>query len=348
LIQEIPVNNRSAINVSLQEDVSTLDEIVVVGYGTMKRSDVTGAMVSVSSRALEESVSTTIDQVLQGRAAGVQIQQNSGAPGASSSIRIRGISSITGSNEPIFVIDGVIVDSNTGQAGQNAFASINPSDIASIDILKDASATAIYGSRAANGVILITTKRGQAGEMRVNFDTYFGFQELPRHLELLNLQEYAIHKNTRSDLGIVMRDPNFIRPDLLGEGTDWQEEMFNRAEMQSYNVSVSGGNDRNSYSMSLGYLDQEGIALGSSFDRLNLRGLFDAQVKDYLKAGINFAFSNINQNTTFSDQSLILTALRQTPNVAVRNSEGTFDGPVTDEFVQNNPVGLASIRENRS
>src|SRR5690606_7460696 len=213
LIQEIPVNNRSAINVSLQEDVSTLDEIVVVGYGTMKRSDVTGAMVSVSSRALEESVSTTIDQVLQGRAAGVQIQQNSGAPGASSSIRIRGVSSITGSNEPIFVIDGVIVDSNTGQAGQNAFASINPSDIASIDILKDASATAIYGSRAANGVILITTKRGQAGEMRVNFDTYFGFQELPKRLELLNLQEYAIHKNTRSDLGIVMRDPNFIRPD---------------------------------------------------------------------------------------------------------------------------------------
>ena len=348
LTQEIPVNNQSVINAILQTDVSSLDEIVVVGYGTMKRSDVTGAMVSVSSRALEESVSTTIDQVLQGRAAGVQIQQNSGAPGASSSIRIRGISSITGSNEPIFVIDGVIVDSNTGQAGQNAFASINPSDIASIDILKDASATAIYGSRAANGVILITTKRGQAGEMRVNFDTYFGFQELPKRLELLNLQEYAIHKNTRSDLGIVMRDPNFIRPDLLGEGTDWQEEMFNRAEMQSYNVSVSGGNERNSYSMSMGYLDQEGIALGSSFDRLNLRGLFDAQVKDYLKAGINFAFSNINQNTTFSDQSLILTALRQTPNVAVRNSEGTFDGPVTDEFVQNNPVGLASIRENRS
>jgi len=348
LTSEVPVNNQSEINVSLATDVSSLDEIVVVGYGTMKRSDVTGAMVSVSSDAIEETVATTIDQVLQGRAAGVQIQQNSGAPGGSSSIRIRGISSITGSNEPIFVIDGVIVDSNTGQGGQNAFASINPSDIASIDILKDASATAIYGSRAANGVILITTKRGQAGEMRINFDTYFGFQELPKHLELLNLQEYAIHKNTRSDLGIVMRDPNFIGPDLLGEGTDWQEEMFNRAEMQSYNLSISGGNERNSYSMSLGYLDQEGIALGSSFDRLNLRGLFDSQVKDYLKAGINFAFSNINQNTTFSDQSLILTALRQTPNVAVRNSEGTFDGPVTDEFVQNNPVGLASIRENRS
>ncbi len=346
--EEMPVNGRSEINVTLIPDVSTLDEVVVVGYGTMKRSDVTGAMVSVSSEALEESVPTTVDQVLQGRAAGVQIQQNSGAPGGSSSIRIRGISSITGSNEPIFVIDGVIVDSNTGQGGQNAFASINPSDIASIDILKDASATAIYGSRAANGVILITTKRGQAGEMRVNFDTYVGLQELPNHLDMLNLQEYAIHKNTRSELGIVEQDPNFIRPELLGEGTDWQEEMFDQAMMESYNLSVSGGNDKNSYSMSIGYLDQEGIALGSSFDRLNLRGLFDTQVKEYLKTGINFAFSNINQNTTFSDQSLILTALKQTPNVAVRNAEGTFDGPVTDEFVQNNPVGLASIRENRS
>ena len=346
--EEVPVNGQSEINVTLIQDVSALDEVVVVGYGTMKKSDVTGAVVSVSSDALEESVPTTVDQVLQGRAAGVQIQQNSGAPGGSSSIRIRGISSITGSNEPIFVIDGVIVDSNTGQGGQNAFASINPSDIESIDILKDASATAIYGSRAANGVILITTKRGQAGEMRVNFDTYVGFQELPKHLDMLNLQEYAIHKNTRSELGIVQQDPNFIRPELLGEGTDWQEEMFDRAMMESYNLSVSGGNEKNNYSMSIGYLDQEGIALGSSFDRLNLRGLFDTQVKDYLKTGINFAFSNINQNTTFSDQSLILTALKQTPNVAVRNAEGTFDGPVTDEFVQNNPVGLASIRENRS
>lgn len=348
ITEEIPVNNQSEINVTLISDVSSLDEVVVIGYGTMKRSDVTGAMVSVSSESIEESVPTTIDQVLQGRAAGVQIQQNSGAPGASSSIRIRGISSISGSNEPIFVIDGVIVDSGTGQTGQNAFASINPSDIASIDILKDASATAIYGSRAANGVIQITTKRGQAGEMRVNFDSYVGFQELPTKLDLLNLREYAIHKNTRAELNIVEQDPFFIRPDLLGEGTDWQEEMFTQAMMQSYNVSVSGGTEKSSYSMSLGYLDQEGIALGSSFDRLNLRGLFDTQVKEYLKTGINFAFSNINQNTTFSDQSLILTALKQTPNVAVRNAEGNFDGPVTDEFVQNNPVGLASIRENRN
>ncbi|MGB3774044.1 MAG: SusC/RagA family TonB-linked outer membrane protein, partial [Leeuwenhoekiella sp.] len=346
--KEIDVNDQTTINTSLESDISALDEVVVVGYGTMKRSDVTGAVVSVSQQAIEESVPTTIDQVLQGRAAGVQIQQNSGAPGASSSIRIRGISSITGSNEPIFVIDGVIIDSNTGQSGQNAFAAINPADIVSIDILKDASATAIYGSRAANGVILITTKRGKNGEATITLDSYIGYQELPNKLDLLNLQEYAIHKNTRADLGIVQRDPEFIRPELLGAGTDWQDEMFQKALMQNYNLSVSGGNEKSTYSMSLGYLDQEGIALGSSFERFNMRGVFDSQVKEFLKMGINFNFNNINQKTTFSDQSLILTALRQTPNVAVRNSDGSFDGPATDEFTQNNPVGLATLRDNRN
>lgn len=344
--QEIPVNGRSTINVRLVQDSEALAEIVVIGYGTVEKGDVTGAVSSISSDAIERSNPITIDQVLQGRVAGVHIQQNSGAPGASSSIRIRGISSITGSNEPIFVIDGVIIDGNVGGAGLNAFASINPANIASIDILKDASATAIYGSRAANGVIIITTKTGQAGEMKVNLNTYIGFQELPKQLDLLNLREYAIHKNKRAELGIVEQDPHFIRPDLLGEGTDWQDEMFDRAMMESYNLSVSGGSEKNSYSMNIGYLDQEGIALGSSFNRLNLRGVFDVQVKEYLKTGITFAFSNINQTTTFSDQALILTALKQTPNVAVRNAEGTFAGPVTDEFVQNNPVGLATLREN--
>lgn len=346
--QEITYEGQDEINVTLELDVSSLDEVVVIGYGSMKRTDMTGSVTSVSSKAIEESVPTTIDQVLQGRAAGVQIQQNSGAPGASSSIRIRGVSSITGSNEPIFVIDGVIIDSNTGQSGQNAFAAINPADIESIDILKDASATAIYGSRAANGVILITTKRGKNGETTVNLNSYMGYQELPTQLDLLNLQEYAIHKNTRADLGIVQQDPEFIRPDLLGEGSDWQAAMFNRATMQSHNLSITGGNEKSTYAMTVGYLEQEGIALGSDFDRINLTGNFDTQAKDYLKLGINFAFNNINQTSTFSDEALILTALRQTPNVAVRNADGTFDGPVTDEFTQNNPVGLATIRDNRN
>ena len=158
----------------------------------------TGSVVSVNDEAIKKSVVTSVDQVLQGRAAGVQVQANSGMPGGSSSIRIRGINSLNASNEPIFVIDGVIIDGSTGSGSDNALASINPSDIVSMDVLKDASATAIYGARAANGVIMITTKRGQKGEAQITYDGYIGWQEMPKKLDMLNLREYAEHKNVRS------------------------------------------------------------------------------------------------------------------------------------------------------
>ena len=346
--KEVLINNQKKINIILEENLNSLKEVVVVGYGTMKRGDLTGAVSSVTSAAITQSVATTIDQVLQGRAAGVNMQQNSGAPGASSSIRIRGISSITGDNEPIYVIDGVVIDGNTRSNNSNPLAGINPADIASIDILKDASATAIYGSRAAAGVIMITTKTGKKGELSLNFDSYVGWQEIPKYLQVLNLREYGTLKNTRADLGIVQRDNTFIRPDLLGEGTNWQKELFTTALMQSYNLSAMGGSDKTTYAMGVGYLDQDGIAAGSSFDRFNLRGVIDSQVKSFFKMGVNLAFNKTNQVTTFSDGTLILTALRQTPNVAVRNADGTFDGPDTTEFVQNNPLGLALMRDNHN
>lgn len=353
--QEVSVSGKTSFNIILKEDTEILDEVVVVGYGQMKRSDLTGSVVSVSSDAISKTVTTSIDQVLQGRAAGVQVQANSGMPGASSSIRIRGINSLNASNEPIFVIDGVIIDGSTGSGSDNALASINPSDIVSMDVLKDASATAIYGARAANGVIMITTKRGQKGEANITYDGYVGWQEMPKKLDMLNLREYAEHKNVRSgkdyageSWGIVEADDNFVRPDLLGEGTDWQDEMFSKALMTSHNLSVTGGTDKNNYALGAGYLNQDGIAIGSGFERLSLRGSFDSQVKSYLKMGINFNFSNSKQTLTVSDNSLIATALKQTPNVAVRNADGSFDGPDTDEYVQNNPVGLAMIKDNRN
>ena len=353
--QTIPVAGKKQFDITLKEDAKVLDEVVVVGYGQMKRSDLTGSVVSVNDEAIKKSVVTSVDQVLQGRAAGVQVQANSGMPGGSSSIRIRGINSLNASNEPIFVIDGVIIDGSTGSGSDNALASINPSDIVSMDVLKDASATAIYGARAANGVIMITTKRGQKGEAQITYDGYIGWQEMPKKLDMLNLREYAEHKNVRSgkdysgnDWGIVNKDNNFVRPDLLGEGTDWQDEMFSKAMMTSHNLSVTGGTDKSNYALGAGYLNQDGIAVGSGFRRLNLRGSFDAQVKSYLKMGINFAFSNSRQKLTVSDESLIRTALLQSPSVAVRNAEGTFDGPDTDEWVQTNPVGLAMIKDNRN
>jgi TonB-linked SusC/RagA family outer membrane protein len=346
--KEVPVSNKTQINVTLDEDVSSLKEVVVVGYGTAKRGDLTGAVSTVTSAAVQQSVATTIDQVLQGRAAGVQIQSNSGTPGGSSSVRIRGISSITGSNEPIYVIDGVIIDGNSGSLNSNPLAGINPSDIVSMDILKDASATAIYGSRAANGVIMVTTKTGKKGDLTLNFDSYVGWQQMPKELQVLNLREYGTLKNTRSDLGIVQRDNYFIRPDLLGEGTNWQDELFQTALIQNYNLSASGGSDSTTYALGMSYFDQDGTVIGSSFDRMTLRGVIDSQVKKWMKVGVNLNVNKYNQVTTVNDDAVILTALKQTPNVAARNADGTFDGPDTAEFVQTNPLGIALLKDNHT
>jgi TonB-linked SusC/RagA family outer membrane protein len=346
--QKIQVQGQTSIDVKLVPDIKSLEEVVVVGYGTMKRKDLTGSVVSVSDDAISKTVTTSLDQALSGRAAGVQVMQNSGTPGGGSSIRIRGISSLNLSNEPIIVIDGVTIDGSTGSGNQNALSSINPSDIVSIDVLKDASATAIYGSRAANGVIIVTTKRGNKGQTTITYDGYTGWQEMPKKLDLLNLREYAIHKNTRTEEGIVMPDNNFIRTDLLGEGTDWQDELFTKAMMTNHNISVSGGNENTTYALSVGYLDQDGMAIGSGFKRLNVRGNVDTKVNKFIKVGMNFAFSNSKQKTTVNDASLINIALKQTPDVAVRNAEGSFDGPSTSEYVQSNPIGLAMLNDNHN
>jgi TonB-linked SusC/RagA family outer membrane protein len=351
LNQEVLVGNRRVINIDLKEDQQVLNEVVVVGYGTMKKSDVTGAVTSVNSDAITKSIPTSIDQVLQGRAAGVQVQQNSGMPGASTSIRIRGISSLNASNEPIYVIDGVIIDggaTSSNNTNTNALANINPADIVSMDILKDASATAIYGSRASNGVIMITTKRGQKGDATISYNGYMGWQQMPKKLELLNLREYAANRNTLADLSLVTANNNFVRPELLGEGTDWQDELFKTALMQSHNISISGGNEKSTYSLGAGYLDQAGIAEGSGFQRLNLSGSFDAQVKSYLKAGTNFAFSNSYQDITVSDQSLINTALRMSPDVPVKNADGSWGGQDNAEtWIPVNPVALTRLNSNK-
>ncbi|MCE5330666.1 MAG: TonB-dependent receptor [Bacteroidales bacterium] len=346
----IQVKGQKQIDVVLESNVLGLEEVVVVGYGSMKRSDLTGSLVSVSSDAVSKSVSTSIDQVLQGRAAGVQVQQNSGMPGASTSIRIRGINSLSASSEPIYVIDGVIIEggaTSSGNTNTNALASINPADIVSMDILKDASATAIYGSRGSNGVIIITTKRGQKGEATINYNGYVGWQQIPTKLDVLDLQQYATHRNNLADLGLISYNNNFVRPDLLGKGTDWQDELFNTALMHNHNLSISGGNEKSTYNLGAGYSNQDGIAAGSGFKRLNLSGSFDSQVKSYLKAGMNFAFSNTYQKLTVSDQSLVITAIKTTPDVPVRNPDGSFAAS-DEQYMPTNPMAMAMLIDNRN
>ena len=342
--QTIKPEGKTVLNIILQEESKALNEVVVVGYGQMKRSDLTGSVVSVSDAAIKKSVSTSIDQVLQGRAAGVQIQANSGTPGASSAIRIRGINSINLSTQPIFVIDGVIIDASTSSESNNPLSSINPSDILSMDILKDASATAIYGARASNGVIMITTKRGKSGDAVVNYDGYVGWQSMPKHLDMMNLQQYAQHHNDRAALGIVEQTSAFVRPDLLGEGTDWQKELYQNALMTNHNISITGGNEKTTYSLSGGYLNQEGIAVGSGFTRTSIRSNIDSQVKKWLKAGMNFSVSDSKQEVG-ADNGIIMNALRQQPMVAVTSADGSFDGP-DDVWMPINPIGMASILEN--
>ena len=342
--QTIKPEGKTVLNIILQEESKALNEVVVVGYGQMKRSDLTGSVVSVSDAAIKKSVSTSIDQVLQGRAAGVQIQANSGTPGASSAIRIRGINSINLSTQPIFVIDGVIIDASTSSESNNPLSSINPSDILSMDILKDASATAIYGARASNGVIMITTKRGKSGDAVVTYDGYVGWQSMPKHLDMMNLQQYAQHHNDRAALGIVEQTSAFVRPDLLGEGTDWQKELYQNALMTNHNISITGGNEKTTYSLSGGYLNQEGIAVGSGFTRTSIRSNIDSQVKKWLKAGMNFSVSDSKQEVG-ADNGIIMNALRQQPMVAVTSDDGSFDGP-DDVWMPINPIGMASILEN--
>ncbi|MDR0682919.1 MAG: TonB-dependent receptor [Dysgonamonadaceae bacterium] len=346
LTQEIAVGNRRIIDVTLVEDSKTLDEIVVIGYGTMKKSDLTGAITSVKADAISKSVPTSLEQVLQGRAAGVQVQQNSGMPGSSASIRIRGVNSLNAATEPIYVVDGVVIDGQTNSSTTGALSTINPQDIVSMDILKDASATAIYGSRASNGVIMITTKRGNSGEARINYNGYAGWQEIPKLLDVLNLRDYAAHRNVLAENGLINRNNNYVRPDLLGEGTNWQKELFSLAFMQSHNLSLSGGTEKQTYSLSAGYLDQDGIAAGSAFKRINVSGTFDSKIKPWAKTGVNFAFAQTNQKLTVSDQGLVNVALRTPPDVPVQNIDGSFSAP-DEQFMPTNPMAMVALIDNR-
>lgn len=347
----VRVNKANLGDIYMVTDAAQLKEVVVIGYGTQKRSDLTGALSSVGEEEIKALPVTGLDQALQGRAAGVQVTQNSGAPGGGVSIRIRGIGS-TLTAEPLYVIDGIpVVNDNQGTSsnfseldggGQNSNAlnTVNPNDIESIEILKDASATAIYGARAANGVVLITTKRGKEGKSRISLETYLGQQEIAKTIPVLNLREYAEYYD---EVGFEIIE-EFSRPELLGEGTDWQNEVFRKANMQNYQLTVTGGNDNTKFALSGGYHFKEGIVVGSDFTRLSAKINIDHSFSDRIRIGNSFLLSRTNENITFNDNSsgVVYTGLLMVPNAPVRNADGTFAGPqeeITLSF--DNPVARA-------
>lgn len=346
--QQIYVGSSASINVKMTESSKNLSEVVVIGYGTNKRPDLTGAISSVKGPDLVETQPTTIDQALQGKVAGVVVQQVSGQPGGDVNIQIRGIGGFT-SGPPLYVIDGVQIPPNVqspiGGNGSNPLSTINPSDVASINILKDASATAIYGSQASNGVVIITTKKGLAGPPVISYDGYAGWQSLPKYYPVMNLPQYATFMNEKSAIiGYDLR-PQFANPQYLGPGTNWQKALFRTAPMQNHNLAIAGGDERTKYYISGTYFSQEGIALGSDFKRYSLKVNIDSRATNWLKIGTSLAFSHVAEDVATTNQNVILSALQQTPDVEVRNPDGSWGGndPNIYGAYGLNPFALATI-----
>lgn len=360
--QEILVGSRTKIDISLETEVTDLDEIVVVGYGTMKKSDVTGAVASVSSEQLKGVSITTADEMLKGRLAGVQVTQNSGAPGGAASIRIRGASSINNSNEPLYVIDGIPfggegteiggfawAGGTGGQTRVNPLSTISPSDIVSMDVLKDASATAIYGAAGANGVVIINTRRGEKGTIKISYDGYVASQSVAKTLDMMNLREYAQYQIEMEDFLQTDLDDAFKDPSILGEGTNWQDAIFRTAMMQSHQISLTGGSEKMKFAASGGYMDQDGIIFGSGFKRYNSRFNADGEVNEWLSMGGSLAFTHTDETITRQDgtDGVIMQALTMQPSVPVYNFDGTWAGPGDiNGASQYNPLWLATMQNN--
>jgi len=374
--QEIIVGTQSVVNVRLEADITTLGEIVVTGYGTQQRRDITGAVASISFEEIQNMPVASFENAIQGQLAGVQVSETSGEPGAGPTIRVRGLGSISAGNEPLFVIDGFPVSKNVAIGVQgdvsrrraafrpppsNPLATLNPNDIQSIEVLKDASAAAIYGSRGSNGVVLITTKRGKReGKPQISFDSFTGVQSVANKIDLMNaaeLTDYVIDTRNNAYLqdiaGASINDSNaerdakaiadgkapsgnyriaddFINPS--GTDTDWQDEVFNQATIQSHNVSVSGGTEDIGYYVAGGYYDQDGIIDGSGFKRYSFRVNLEAEIMPKLNIGVNLnpsftVFDRLPAGSPYFARppGIVYSALVQSPTVSPYNADGSIN-----------------------
>ena len=369
----VAAGQEATVTLRLRPAGVQLQGVVAVGYGTLRRRDVTGAVSSVNTEALRNTPVASLDQVLQGAAAGVQVTSASSTPGGGISIRVRGTSSITGNSEPLYVIDGFPIENDpeaaspgnggraTASVPSNPMASLNPNDIESIEVLKDASATAIYGSRGANGVVIITTRRGRAGRPQVSIDSYTGMQSVIRRYDLLTARELAMAMNEVSTNGGGTPIFSQAQLDTLGTGTDWQDAIFRSAPLRSVQGTVSGGSTGTSftrYAVSGGFFDQQGVVTGTAFKRYSLRANLEQGIGPRFRFGTNLAASRVNTSFVPTDgesnrrAGAVGAALQAYPFLPVQFANGVypFQGrdlaavgvPTANAAELVNPVSLAT------
>ncbi len=350
--QEVQIRGRTTIDITLTESISQLDEVVVVGYGTMKKRDLTGSVGSLDAKKFEDEVISNVSQGLQGKVAGVNVTMNGGAPGGNMIVRIRGNNSVIGSNDPLYVVDGFPVTS--GNAGEtNLLSTINPGDIESIEVLKDASATAIYGSRGSNGVILITTKQGKSGTDRVEFESSLGFRNVERTIDMMDSRQFMEIANERllNDGNAVQFSPQDITT-LSQTNTNWQDEIFRSALVQNHTLRFSGGNDNTRYLISGNYFDEEGIIRSSDFLRGSLRANLDKDIGERFSLSSRLLISR-GINNEINEENVMISALQAPPFFKPFNDDGTYVlGQDLKPFAfspstGDNPVALADAQLDR-
>jgi TonB-dependent starch-binding outer membrane protein SusC len=363
---DVPISSNSNVDVKLKDAYTKLSDVVVIGYGAKRRADVTSSISSISEKDIKNLPVSGADQALQGKLAGVTVNSNGGQPGGGISVRVRGITSVNG-NEPLYVVDGVpiLTSANSfafsattigggggGQTSNSILSTLNPADIESIDVLKDASAQAIYGSMAANGVVLITTKKGKTGDGKMTYDVYYGQQYLPKQLGVMNLKEFAVHQNGLFQELNQTPSLEFVDPSVLGEGTNWQDAIFQTGKIQNHQLGFSGGQNKTTYYFSMNYFDQQGILLNSKFNRYAIRGNVDQQVKSWLKTGFSINMSKTDQRITLADEQdgTITQAMLLSPLINIRNLDGSFDGAGSHGgvtyYTASNPIAQAENRNN--
>jgi len=335
---EQSLNGKTQIQVSLKEENNALNEVIVIGYGTIKKSDMTGAVGGLKGSQLDSQSNNNVGSAIQGKIAGVTVESDSGAPGSGTKIQIRGAGSLN-NNNPLILVDDIAVASMNN---------LNPSDIESIQVLKDASAAAIYGSRAANGVILITTKSGKKGDLKVSFNTSFGVSTVANQLSLLNQEQWAKVSNAAYAAAGKQPLPIALNPEVGGAGVDWQDEIYRSAATQNYSLGLAGGTDNAKYSMSLSYFDQEGVVKETNYDRINFRVKSDYK-KGIFKIGETVMLTKEKRKdlpgVPGQGSNVVGSAISMIPGFAIYNENaiggyGGASGPVTDIF---NPVAALNL-----